>query len=82
MALTGCHLLHSSSKSCHNSKPYLKAESVAPLQIPSGLDAPDTANALHIPALNEPEPPARHGKDPCLDEAPSFVLPKRAPPQA
>ena len=33
------------------------AESVEPLKIPAGLQAPDTRNALKVPELNVPEPP-------------------------
>jgi hypothetical protein len=68
------------SKSCHASKaPYMQAKSVPPLTVPSGLDSPDTTNALRLPALNEPPPPPRHG-GPCLDEPPPFkVQPAKAP---
>jgi len=60
----------------------MRSASVAPLKIPPGLDTPDTANALHIPALNTPAPPARKKADPCLDEPPPFNVPKQVPPQA
>jgi uncharacterized lipoprotein len=81
LALSACHLLHGNS--CHGPQAYLGAQSVAPLKIPAGLDAPETNSALRIPALNEPAPPARKGKDPCLDEPPSFkVRQAGAPPQA
>jgi uncharacterized lipoprotein len=85
LALSGCHIFGSGlrSKSCHKPQPYMNAKSVAPLQIPPGLDAPDTTNALHIPRLAEPAPPPRKGSDPCLDEPPPFNTPKAAPtPQA
>jgi len=79
--LSACHLLGVSS--CHGPQAYLGAKSVAPLKIPAGLDAPETNNTLRIPALNEPAPPARKGRDPCLDEPPSFkVRQAAAPPQA
>jgi len=80
----GCHVFRSASaKACHNSQPYQKAQTVPPLQIPSGMDAPDTTNALHLPALNEPPPPPRKGSQPCLDEPPSFkVTPPAKTPQA
>ncbi len=81
LALGACHMLHGNS--CHGPQPYVGANSVAPLKIPAGLDAPETGNALRIPALNEPAPPARKGKDPCLDEPPPFkVRQAAAPPQA
>jgi len=79
--LSACHLLGVSS--CQGPQAYLGAKSVAPLKIPAGLDAPETNNALRIPALNEPAPPARKGKEPCLDEPPPFkVRQAAAPPQA
>jgi len=81
LALSACHLLHGNS--CHGPQAYLGAHSVAPLKIPAGLDAPETNNALRIPTLNEPAPPARKGKEPCLDEPPPFkVRQAAAPPQA
>jgi uncharacterized lipoprotein len=83
--LAGCHplqRLRNVGGSCHDVKPYMKAGSIAPLKIPPGLDTPDTANALRIPALNTPEQPARKKTDPCLDEPPAFNVPKQAPPQA
>ena len=81
LALSACHLLHGNA--CHGPQAYMGATSVAPLKIPAGLDAPETNNALRIPALNEPTPPARKGKDPCLDEPPSFKIRQAAaPPQA
>lgn len=86
LTLAGCHpirALRSRELSCHHKQPYMAATSVAPLNIPPGLDKPDTTNALHIPALNEPAPPLRKGKEPCLDEPPPFKVPPKAPaPQA
>jgi len=84
IGLTGCHPLQRfrGGGACHDTKPYMKAGSVAPLKIPAGLDTPDTANALHIPALNAPPAPPRKRTDPCLDEPPPFNVPKQAPPQA
>ena len=78
LLLGGCHILHGGS--CNNPQSYQGARSVAPLKIPAGLDAPDTANALRIPALNEPQPPPRQGKAPCLDAPPSFKVQKPPPP--
>jgi len=81
LVLGGCHSLRSVG-SCHKPQPYENARSVAPLKIPSGLDAPDTANALRLPVLNEPAPPPRSGRAPCLDEPPSFKVTKPVAPQA
>ncbi len=80
---TGCHWIRHLTYACHKPQPYMQAKSVPPLIIPAGLDAPDTTNALHLPQLNEPTPPPRKGRDPCLDEPPPFKVPKPAPaPQA
>jgi uncharacterized lipoprotein len=80
----GCHLFRgASAKACHGPQPYQKAQSVPPLKMPPGLDAPDTTNALRLPALNEPGPPPRTGKQPCLDEPPPFKVTQPAKtPQA
>ena len=78
----GCSVFRSASaKACHGPQPYQKAQTVPPLQIPSGLDAPDTTNALRLPTLTEPAPPPRKGKQPCLDEPPPFkaTQPARTP---
>jgi|SRR5690242_21836136 uncharacterized lipoprotein len=86
VGLAGCHPLQSlrgRELSCHKKQAYMAATSVPPLKIPAGLDTPDATNALRIPPLNEPAPPPRKGKEPCLDEPPSFKLPpKPTPPQA
>ncbi|MGH8138800.1 MAG: hypothetical protein ACREVV_11485 [Steroidobacteraceae bacterium] len=85
VGLAGCHPLRAirnAGRSCRDNQAYVKATSIAPLRIPAGMDSPDTTNALHIPALNEPEPPRRNPKDPCLDEPPAFRTAKQAPPQA
>ncbi len=85
LGISGCNpvrTIRNLGGTCHDPKPYQKASSIAPLKIPPGLDTPDTASALHVPTLNEPPPPARKGRDPCLDEPPSFVVPKKAAPQA
>ena len=80
--MSGCQAFrNASAKACHGSQPYQKAQSVPQLKIPSGLDAPDTTSALRLPALNEPAPPPRKGRQPCLDEPPPFKVtqPARAP---
>jgi uncharacterized lipoprotein len=80
----GCHLFRgASAKACHGSQPYQKAQNVPPLKMPPGLEAPDTTNALRLPALNDPGPPPRTGKQPCLDEPPPFKVTQPAKtPQA
>jgi hypothetical protein len=81
MGVSGCHLLKNklSYKSCNEPQSYARERSVAPLKIPLGMDAPDTANALRLPPLNEPAPPPRGRHAPCLDEPPSFKVAKAAP---
>ena len=83
LALSGCGVARAvRNRACHDPQPYMKATSVPPLIIPSGLDAPDTTNALRLPVLNEPAPPPRGGKQPCLDEPPPFKVQPAAHPQA
>jgi uncharacterized lipoprotein len=52
------------------------------LTIPAGLESPDTRNALRIPDLSTAEPPARKKGEGCLDEPPSYTLPKPKPPES
>jgi hypothetical protein len=46
-------------------------DSRPPLQVPEGLSAPDTRNAVKIPALNTPER-QRAKTEPCLAQPPNF----------
>jgi uncharacterized lipoprotein len=78
-ALGGCRAIGGGSTACHKPAPYQAAESRPPLEIPPGLEAPDTRGALRIPQLNEPAPPPRDS-GPCLDEPPPFAVPR--PPRA
>lgn len=80
--MSGCHTFrNASAKACHGPQQYQKAQSVPPLKIPPGLDAPDTTSALRLPTLNEPGPAPRKGTEPCLDEPPPFKAthPAKAP---
>jgi uncharacterized lipoprotein len=80
---SGCFFRGAGARACHSPQAYQKAQTVPPLTIPSGLDAPDTTNALRLPTLNEPPPPPRKGNQPCLDEPPPFkVTPPAKTPQA
>jgi uncharacterized lipoprotein len=57
--------------SCAKPGGYEKAESIAPLRIPNGLQAPDTRGALKIPDLNEAAAaPLPAGQ--CLDTPPRY----------
>jgi uncharacterized lipoprotein len=78
LALGGCKTIHRITRenSCNKPQPYQQASSIAPLRIPEGLNAPDTSQALDIPPLNEPAPPPRALKDPCLSAPPSFNVPQ------
>jgi len=79
----GCHFFGASARACHAPQSYQKSQTVPPLKVPSGLDAPDTTNALRLPTLNEPPPAPRKGSQPCLDEPPSYkVTPPGKTPQA
>jgi uncharacterized lipoprotein len=81
LVTSGCHLVRAvNNRQCHDVQAFMKSTSVPPLKIPSGLDAPDTTNALKLPALNEPAPPVRRKSDPCLDEPPSFKVQQPSPP--
>jgi hypothetical protein len=80
--LPGCSLFHRHGPvvGCHEPKFSTNTASLAPLQVPAGMSAPDTHNAVRIPALNEPEP-SRPLSDPCLSFPPSFAVPEtRGPP--
>ena len=79
--LAGCRAWH--ERACHKPQPYMSAQSVAPLNIPPGIDTPDHTNELRVPKLDAPAPPPRKGKDPCLDEPPPYKVAKPPPaPQA
>src|SRR4030088_602194 len=82
MGLTGCKHLRSMAKACHDTKPYMRSASIAPLKLLPGLESPHPANALPTPALNTPSPPPRKMADPYLDEPPPFNATKQALPQA
>jgi len=82
LALGGCHAWHAITHTCAGDTGYQQATSTPPLRVPLGIDPPDTKSSLQIPALNEPAPPPRTAKDPCLDEPPKFIEPRgpRPPP--
>jgi hypothetical protein len=85
LGLSSCHMFHSLTHTCElDTDSYQKANSVTPLRVPLGIDAPDSKSGLQIPALNEPAPPPRGPRDPCLDEPPKFTEPGRGarPPPA
>lgn len=55
------------------------ARSIPPLQIPPGLDAPNTHDSLVIPALKGPTPPPPKAGQPCLDEPPAYFVARAKP---
>jgi len=57
--------------SCAKPGIYTEAQSVPPLRIPTGLEAPDTRGAMRIPELNEPEVPLPKTA-PCIDSPPRY----------
>ncbi len=83
LALSGCKTIHhiTHDDSCNKPEPYQRATSITPLAIPEGMSTPDTSHALDVPQLNEPAPPPRTVKDPCLAAPPPFNVPDaNAPP--
>ncbi len=75
LALAGCHRGILKEHACNKPQAYASAQSIPPLRVPPGIDAPDTHAALRIPALNEPAPPPRSVREPCLDEPPPYATP-------
>jgi len=73
----GCaRILHGFAPDCHKPQEYQRAVQRPPLQVPSGLDTPNTTGALVIPTVElAPPPPGRH--DQCMDVPPRY---KPAPP--
>ena len=74
--MSGCHLFSKMSPDCHAPQEYQRAAQVAPLNVPSGFDSPNTQGALVVPAAVN-APPPRGPKDACLDAPPRY---KPAPP--
>jgi hypothetical protein len=75
LALAGCHRGILRGHACNKPQAYASAQSIPPLKVPPGIDAPDTHAALRIPDLNEPAPPPRSLREPCLDEPPPYAAP-------
>jgi uncharacterized lipoprotein len=67
---------------CKGPEGYADAASIPALQIPAGLESPDTRQALRIPDLGTPEPPPRKQSQGCLDEPPPYVIAKPKEPEA
>lgn len=76
LGASGCASLHhkkSKGSAPHCPEPPITSDvtNMPPLRVPPGLDAPDTRNAIKVPALTEPQV-ARARTDPCLSAPPSF----------
>jgi uncharacterized lipoprotein len=69
--LSGCHMFSSLKDDCHAKQDYQQARSAPPLKVPAGLDAPNTAGALVIPAVGD-APPQPGPKDMCFDVPPRY----------
>jgi hypothetical protein len=63
---------------CQKAQPYAEAQDLPPLQMPVGLEGPDTADALEIPTLGTPEAP-RDPDGPCLEDPPALTAPPLPP---
>jgi uncharacterized lipoprotein len=74
--MSGCHLFSKLTPDCHSPQEYRRATQLAPLKVPSGLDSPNTKEALVIPTVDLAPPPPGP-KDACLDVPPRY---KPAPP--
>jgi uncharacterized lipoprotein len=81
---SGCNPFRKSRANtvCKGPEGYSNVNSIPSLQIPAGLESPDTRAALRIPDLNTPEPPPRTKAQGCLDEPPPYVIAKPKEPEA
>jgi uncharacterized lipoprotein len=79
LLLPGCGSLFKAT--CVRPEDYAGAVDNKPLQIPAGLQGPDTRSALPVPPLSEPERP-RRADEPCLDAPPPYANPAPARPAA
>ncbi|HQX47021.1 MAG TPA: hypothetical protein PK681_11775 [Steroidobacteraceae bacterium] len=75
-ALAGCK---TSGGGCGKPPEYTNSDSIAPLAVPPGMDAPNTRGALRVPELETPERP-RGPNEPCLDQPPKYVPPQKPAP--
>lgn len=76
----GCKSLRH-SKACLKPAAYVDARNDKPLQVPAGMDAPDTRGALRIPEAVQPAH-QRTAAEGCLDAPPKFAEPKATKPAA
>jgi len=69
LALGACR---SGPARCAKPGVYAQAESIPPLRIPAGLQAPDTRGALHVPEVDGTPAPLPAGTT-CLDQPPRYA---------
>jgi uncharacterized lipoprotein len=69
--LSSCSWMRRGNDSCREPPVPANTENRPPLKAPAGLVAPDTRNAVKVPALTEPERP-RSKSHPCLSLPPSY----------
>ncbi len=72
IAVAAATLAACASVPCERPERYAGAPSVAPLQIPEGLTAPDQSRALRIPPQPVEEPRRVSRRGPCLESPPDF----------
>ncbi|HSC05574.1 MAG TPA: hypothetical protein VLD59_01965 [Steroidobacteraceae bacterium] len=76
LALLAASVAGCRSVSCSAPSGYGNDQTLPPLEIPAGLEPPDTRDSLKIPDLNEPERP-RTEADGCLEEPPPYYPDRR-----
>jgi len=59
---------------CHKTQPHQTAGNLPPLKMPTGLDGPDTSEALAVPEVTQPELPV-DPDGPCLEAPPAITAP-------
>lgn len=78
LLLSGCTMFHSNdpNKKVKCTEPAVTRDNVnrPPLKVPDGMAPPNTAGAVQIPTLTEPEKP-RADTDPCLSSPPDYGSP-------
>jgi hypothetical protein len=79
LLLSGCAHHRANDVGCRRPEFTGAAQSLPPLQAPSGLNTPNTTGGVHIPALKQPAP-ARARNAPCLDWPPTYVSEPPVPP--
>jgi len=76
LALSGCSLFSPTYDRCDKTPAYAGAGELPPLQVPPGVAAPDTRNALDIPQVTAPAPVL---KGTCIDAPPRYKVDQKEP---